>query len=482
MNKIINNVITIGHLALLILLPISSFLVQILTNRFGLSELITLWKEILVFVVMLCYLWELKDKLKQVFSQYWRLILATILALGFVCFSSIGVDTRTLILGFRVELYWVLFLVLSIIYGKVSDFKINFASYFRAILVGFGLVCIPALCSIVIGQDKFLTIVGFDSGWSATGKFALQSPNCHTIDTVNGGCRLNGGFSTPNSFAGYLLVILPLFALRLINLTKFSKNYFSIILVAIAMALATTFLILTYSRYAWIILVLYLGLGICHYGLKNSLWSKLFKFGFWFVATIPLLLVGAMLLIGPYIDKIAEAEILPHSIVRSHSTAGHYKLAKIALQIIEKEKPILKGYGLGQSGPIAKQEYNQKIEETPIIKNNVKFADDLLLIRAQLAVPENWYLQLILNGGIIYAILYCFVLFQLLIGLQKGESWQFAIALSGFGILAGNLYLHIFESPIIVFYLGILAFVSRSYIAKNTPVIPTITPKKAPQV
>jgi hypothetical protein len=227
----------------------------------------------------------------------------------------------------------------------------------------------------------------------------------------------------------------------------------------ICLFLATGFLFLTYSRFGWVVFGLYILLGFAHFGKKY--YPKIAKVGFYLVVLFPIFLVGAMFVIGENIDQIARLEILPNALVRSHSTAGHYKLTKIATQIIQKKAPILQGYGLGQSGPIAKLDYNKDIEKTPIIAENAEFADKLLVPRYEMAVPENWYLQLILNGGFVYAILYIFILYQLITRLQGENSFQFAIALAGFGILVGNLYLHIFESPVVVFYLGILAFAKQ---------------------
>jgi len=121
---------------------------------------------------------------------------------------------------------------------------------FRSALIGFGISAIITLLSLFLGQETVLSAFGF--GKETTG-FITQAPLSHVIDGGgwDSGLRLSGTFSTPNHFAAYLLLLLPV----LVAGFRIDKAWRW--LYALASSLSVVFIILSFSRFAW------LGLALC---------------------------------------------------------------------------------------------------------------------------------------------------------------------------------------------------------------------------
>ena len=100
---------------------------------------------------------------------------------------------------------------------------------------------------------------------------------------------------------------------------------------------------------------------------------------------------------------------VPSFIAKPSSTAFHARRTFATLEIlVTQPATLLKGYGLGASGPAAKDQYSL-ITENPLYKNNIETALKYYLKPEEIVIPENWFIQLALNGGLIYAILYSII-------------------------------------------------------------------------
>jgi len=137
--------------------------------------------------------------------------------------------------------------------------------------------------------------------------------------------------------------------------------------------------------------------------LKNPLKSSFFWYKICFVT-----LLFSSLLIGIFAINLPSSVLqkLPTFISKPSSTHFHAMRTFATLEIL-KQNPIksLTGYGLAASGPAAKHDYYQ-IDKFPLFLENEKIAYQHDLVGEDLMIPENWFLQTALNGGLIYALFY----------------------------------------------------------------------------
>jgi len=97
---------------------------------------------------------------------------------------------------------------------------------------------------------------------------------------------------------------------------------------------------------------------------------------------------------------------LPPSIAKPSSTHFHTMRTFATLEVLQQNPyQAMVGYGLGAAGPAAKFTY-YPIDEYPLFTKNEWIAYQYDLVGEDLMIPENWFLQTALNGGIVYAALY----------------------------------------------------------------------------
>lgn len=462
---------------LLIFLPISNFLGQIGTNILGLPIYSLLWKELIVGIIILVMVFDI---IKKIFETIFRRfveklinkttikkenslkeflpIILYLIIIGFILFSSITnrVPLNQFWLGFRFELFWVGFLVVCMTWVNFG-YSLSLKKLKPALDLGFVLLNIIIASSLYFGADKFYSRFGYSSGWSSINNLILESPLCHSIDSVGGGCRLSGGFNNPNHLAGYLLLVIPIFLYYIFD----SKNSILIrIINLIFVILALGFGFLTYARYAFVAVIVIILLVILKQVFKNNYLIKA-------IVTVFLLLNLIVLNIG---IKPQILEKLPSYLAKSQSTLDHYRYTNLTLDIIVRDFPsnIALGYGLGQAGTAAKPQYQKDILQSPIVLKNQDLAKKYNLPAHQLPNPENWFLQVIQNGGILYGIVYMLIILMSLQGLFREEKiygtsnqdyieltfdnntkLAFYVSLGLLTIVFGNTGLHIWESSVI---------------------------------
>ena len=120
-------------------------------------------------------------------------------------------------------------------------------------------------------------------------------------------------------------------------------------------------------------------------------------------------------------------------IFRTSSTTGHFERMEAWINKF-KEKPLW--HWLASSWPAYRSVYPDKISK----KEEINF------------IPESWFIQQLVEGGIIYFLLFISILLVILFNLYKiniALFWWFV------AILIMNIFLHIFEAT----YLSILLFI-----------------------
>jgi hypothetical protein len=445
---------------LVFLLPIQSILGVFAVNRLGLPISSLLWKEIVEVVIATILLGDIFRKLKgrslsYIISKTWAIWLICILSLYTVFSSVIKISTSNIIFGFRFELFWVLFFTVVFSWFQVA--QLETLEYLRqkivrAIYYGFVPVLAVSYLTLILGQEKVLGFFGFGLSES---KVLAQIPISHLVD--GGGwsdwLRLSGTFTTPNHFAGYLLLILPFFLYRTVIERVVRKK----LVFGFATVNIVVFIGLSFARFAWLSLLCWALLLGAYYFMKHSFVQK----------TIYVLACVLPLFIGIVAINLPEdilQKSLPTFLSKPSSTTFHARRTFATLDVLTTNPVKLwTGYGLGASGPAAKEEYTI-IAQNPLYKENIDRALRYYLQPAEIVIPENWFIQLILNGGLIYGVLYCVIVlwplgqlsFKLFGKADSIRAFEIYIFLGLFSIVIGNLFLHLWENQTVAIFYGLL--------------------------
>jgi hypothetical protein len=225
--------------------------------------------------------------------------------------------------------------------------------------------------------------------------------------------RFQGVFDWPNAMAFFLI----LFSGILLYLQK-KKNEFYVFLV---MWFLFRLLVLTYSRSAilWVIsacfLVILLNLKYLYKHFKKIfIWIVIFWVIFCSV-------FGVI-----FQDKIKNI------IIRPSSTEWHFDRMEIWIKRF-LEKPFWAW--LAESGPGYRYIYPEKQTK----EDEIKY------------IPESWFIQILIEGGILYFLAFIGIFIVILTRLYKHSTTIFWIFIA---ILVMNVFLHSFEAT----YLSILLF------------------------
>jgi len=220
---------------LLIFLPLNTLLVQFLVVNLGLPVWLTLWKELLAGLVILICSLEVVQNAKFSFAGIWEyvklnFVLVLLILMTFVgLINSVGkVGLNFIIYGFRFELFWLWLWVMLYTFFKMQNAKVKIGFVSRllnSVLIGFFLSSLFSLITIFFGTDNILSFIGYGRQAMQTGsEFLFVQPAGHLIDAGgwNSSFRLSGTFSSPNHYATYLILLLPLFITK--SLIKFKKQ------------------------------------------------------------------------------------------------------------------------------------------------------------------------------------------------------------------------------------------------------------------
>ena len=453
--KTIRRIILYLWASLFALLPLTHVWGLLVTEVWSAPQLLLAWKEVVIAALIV-----LQTTLSIRRAPRWPwLVLIVALLLVIISTWKAGIPLKFIVLGARVELLWLVLLVSTQQFISAnSKFLRRAAPVFRRLIVRSALIGIVGVSfvsagSLLLGPVEFFSTFGITGGWEASSELVIQSPLCHSVDTVGNSCRLAGGMATPNNFAGYLLLVLPLVLIEGYSSRYKSKKYAWYTLAV----LLGIFLYLTYARFAYLAvlcILLLAGLKILYRKVTIPKFNTLFTIA----ALLPALALGGFLLVG--YEQFLELPI-PSSITKPGSTIDHYKKTKAGAEIAAATPGIVySGYGLAQSGPIAKPQYGDP-QETIIVQNNLDIASKYEILPWELPVPENWFIQLVLNGGLLYALLYSVLALYPLRYLYTKNTTQFIIALGLYGIVIGNLFLHIWENPVVSsLYSGMLIYLA----------------------
>lgn len=524
-----------------VILPFQTLLVTYFISNLGFVSYLAFWKEglsILVIILLglniflniakLCIQnGSKKSSISLFLTQNQKYVLLKLLPIILFTFSFIligvfsyfnSITIKMFIYGFRFELFW-LFLGSVIVTwvnfvdnrDKLKQLSINLT---KSLLSGFILISTFSISLLVFGQQNILPFFGFGSISKDTS--IITAPVCHPIDAFIESCRLSGGFSFPNHFAAYLIIILGVLAyliglksknqsqklvpkvknsnsgnlfeneqsILLKSKSKF-ENILSLIserfrnkqtlILLIALTINLTLNFASYTRFALLgilMFVIYFGIKLVnqillllikHNKSKRDLFVSFFKFLNKYVLIISIIIpfsIGLFSLFG----GTNVIRNLPVFISKPSSTDEHLRRFEATIEVINAEPArLLNGYGLGVTGPAAKKEYLSPFEN-PLFISHQAIAYNHRLVGEDLTNPENWFLQVLLNGGIFYFVFYILTLiFVFILKYDTNKNRYFlrnnAFVISFFGLVIGNLFLHIFENQTVVFLLCLTSFI-----------------------
>lgn len=454
------HVISILLCVLVFFLPIQSLLGVFAVNRLGLPVTVLLWKEIIEVIVMAILLFDIARKLKGasfrvIVDHIWPFLLTVFIIFIIITTSINKIPFLNIVYGFRFELFWVFFLSIFYSWFKLADLEtLEYLKQkvVRCIYLGFIPVIFISYLTIILGQEKVLGFLGFGISNS---KLLADIPISHVVDGGgwNNFLRLSGTFTTPNHFAGYLLLIFSFFLYRtFLERSRTKKLIFSFATFSIIL-----FIFLSFARFAWLALVAWMIILSAYYLVKNRHLQKLC----YIIGLVLPLSIGIIAINLP--EEFLQKSV-PSFIAKPSSTAFHARRTFATLEVLSTQpSTLLVGYGLGASGPTAKDQYTL-ITQNPLYKNNIDTALKYYLKPEEIVIPENWFIQLILNGGLIYAILYSvvvlFPLYKLLKNLFNSrvgiKTFEVYILLSLFSIVIGNLFLHLWENQTVAIFYSLL--------------------------
>ncbi len=305
------------------------------------------------------------------------------------------------------------------------------------ILSGAAMLAMSLMIRYIFGE-VFLTIFGF-SGQVSVWDGAGPPPIYHGIPGASI-VRFQGLLEGPNQMAFFLLVYMGTYLSLFSRFRKY--RFINTVIILLLLFLLTQ----TYSRsgllgmmLGTIILITYhisAKIRRGHFRLRHINWKKL-------STTVVLVLLGWTLAVFQFGPKFTEI------ITRKWSTSAHFERMYIGY-IRFLEQPL--GHGLAQAGPASRAiaEVNQNPIPLASLDGEMKRLWEYFLARnpdfmmntEHYYIPESWYIQQLIEGGIIGFFLFALIFLFLLIHLRKYPAMLAALA----GVLVMNTFLHSFES------------------------------------
>jgi O-antigen ligase len=276
-------IVQVVILIILLILPFHEFLTTWLASNFGHIDLFRIWKEILLVIIspIVVYLALINNKLRHWLLRD-RLVLLILLfsiiaiILGIVGYHLHHVNASALEAGLIIDLRFFLIFVFTMVITNYSDF---FKKYWREILI------YPAILVILFGIAQLFLPLNFLSHF---GYGPHTIPAYQTVDQQSRFHRIQSTLRGANPLGAYLIVIIPIFIF-------FSTKRRFVRIVSSFLSLVAIFF--TYSRSAYIGLLLTLGIIFYYLKFDSPKLKKETKKALYYIFTGIVLLVIALAII-----------------------------------------------------------------------------------------------------------------------------------------------------------------------------------------
>lgn len=477
--------------SLILILPFHTLLTTFLITNFDVSTSVVFWKEIVTAIVMLLLCVDLvlitiHHKISN-FKFLWPVGVFFVLIMWIVGVSLVNnIHFTSIIYGIRFELWWVGLLAIltswKLISGQYPHTKIGNKRFDQ--IISFSLYTSLALSSVfalsiyLYDQTRVLDLIGY-GGYNGDSQY-LNPVLCHGFDQAIEGCRLSGGFTLPNHYAGYLLLAI---GYCIADSSKYAKNRIRTTLLILLISISSLVIILTNSRFAYLgLLILFSWWLLAKLHRLLTRYRPSTTFGLIGIKLMYILILVIPTFVGAIAINLPSTTLatLPPFLAKQYSTNEHYLRTTASLEIIQDNPSrALIGYGAGTSGPSAKSHYVD-ITKNPLYDQYFDTYNSRSALGERLFVPENWYIQLLLNGGVLYTLLYILLvgypLWKLVLHIVLSkesdvldvsqDATSFAI-LSLAGIIIGNFFLHIWENQTVALYYALIPLFLNSLKPKN---------------
>lgn len=399
---------------LIVLLPFTTILTVFTRERLWLSGL-GFYKELLLFLMFISLTWEhVRGKLRIEWSWVDGLIFAYIVTLIAISLWTTGLPW--IIYWWRYDFSFLL--AFWIIYHGIGLLREKISYYLKLFVISWGIMLfLSGLLKWPLSEDVLLWFgyCGNPSNWQACDGVP---PIFHGIDGANVR-RFQWLLDGPNTMGAFLIFFGGIFAYYM----RMKRNWYfvtGIILIGIF-----GMIFYTYSRSALI-----WGIVAVIVATLWSLRSIYKKYKTQFLVTV--IIVCAIL----WVLSIKYAGNAGAIIGRAGSTKGHYERMITNIGRFQ-EHPM--GQWLASSWPAYRY-------ITAVDSKNMEEKD-------RFYIPESWYIQQFVEGWVIGGILFLAImatLFFLLVG-ENSILWGM---FAGIGVM--NLFLHTFESSVLVLPLFML--------------------------
>lgn len=399
---------------LLILLPFTTILSVWTREKIGIGG-VGFYKEGLLVIMFLTLAWEhIRGRLKIDWSWIDALIFGYIGSMIVVSFFTTGIPG--IIYGGRYDFSFLL--AFWVVYHGSVLLREHVGYYLKLFLISGGVMLfLSGLLKWPLSEDILLWFgyCGNPSNWQACNGVP---PIFHGIDGANVR-RFQWLLDGPNTMWAFLILFSGIFAYYMRMRREW---YFVIGLILLGLFML---IIYTYSRSALLGALGFIGIAI--------IWSfkplyKKYKKQFITMIIIGIAIVGVL--------GIKYADNAWAILGRAGSTKWHLERMITSIERF-KEHPL--GQWLASSGPAYR--YVNTVDAT-----NMEEKD-------RFYIPESWYIQQFVEGGVIGGILFLSIMLVLFLGLVTKNPILWGM-FAWVGIM--NLFLHTFESSVLVLSLFVL--------------------------
>ncbi len=441
-------------LALVLLLPFHAFLVTSLTyfanlNSFQ-SSILAFWKEFILlgFIFKIIYQSISQGKLPfKIIWFDWLILILFFLALSINYIKNIP----CLITAYGLRYDFLLFAT----YFVFRSLNLNDEQFLK-ILKGFlwsgGVVILFGILQKFL-PDNFLINFGYAgvTDWNPANNLPL--PAYHYIHETHTQ-RLQSFFSGPNSLGSYLVILWGL-GIFILARTKLKKNLWFLIGFLVLILILGFF---TYSRSAWLAILVLSILFIL--SLFKNLQTKLIIF---------ILIIG----LGFSSFYLLKNTNLSQNFLRTNSSMSGHLIRSAASVYLIKNHP--EGLGVGTAGP-SSLNFEKSYTQVPAEAYS-EIADYLKKIGIESnpesypfvlsgpIIPENWFLQIGVEMGILGLSLFLTIIFGIFYALywlykkiknHFHQDFVLAVLFIGIALFVHSLFLHTWSDAPTTILFGML--------------------------
>ena len=427
------------------LLPLHAFFITVMKCKFDINtDIIRFWKEILIIILIIWVFFTTYAKnnwsLWQIYKNNTLLGLTT----AFICCSAIYIFfpffelKAAAVLWFRYDAFFLIAMIIWLYAGlSQTDLRYLLRNLFIVTMAILG-VFLPWY---IFGDISALAWMF----WYSSEVSTYTANQCISFSqNVNGQHRFQGTFGGPIRFSVFLTIVGSLFAGWIFSTQRFSNLqkkwllwiFLTFIFLAIFFSYSKT------SILGWLFAITCFSFLTHKYVYRKKLTKKFYSI-LWAIITLPIVLVA-----------LFKWELFLHlgSVINRLENIG--KSIEMFFY-----NPI--GYGLGIAGPASQ------------IGNSIESAGDWIIATnttqtVHKFLPENWYIQILLEQGIVgfslFMSLIIVIWYYLIEHLKKHRDFlSVGIATAYFALCFMALFTHAFEEAATSYILFLIIGIHLSY-------------------